>query len=428
MSNQLKRLIPIMAFLMLLSLFLPSVGDAQESALFTKEQLHQALAPVALYPDALLAQIMMASTYPLEVVQADQWVKANPNVKGSSLESALKAKPWDPSVKALVQFPSVLDMMGKNVEWTTQLGDAFLAQQKDVADVVQELREKAYAEGNLKTTQQQTVVVEKETIVIQSAQPEVVYVPTYNPTVVYGTWYYPAYPPVVVGPPPGTGIVAFGLGVAVGAAIDDDWGWHHNHWDWDNGDIDIDVGDVNVNRETNISREANVNVDKSVSAKKTTWQHNSEHRKGVAYKDRATSQRYGQSKPRTTQSGSEVRGYSQQAKPGTSQVPGNTGAQAGAGRTQTRQAGTQQTRAGTSQTPSRAAQRPSSGGSQTREARAFSGMGSGSSERMASQRGQSSRSGAGLSGAGSGGSRSGGFSGGGGGGSRSGGSRSGGRR
>ena len=157
---------------------------------FKPEELEQLVAPIALYPDSLVAQILMASTYPLEVVQAGKWAKKNKDLKGDSLTKALEKENWDPSVKSLVNFPQVLDMMNDKLDWTQKLGDAFLAQQKEVMDTVQKLRAKAEAEGNLKTTKEQKVVVEKETqtIVIESASPEVVYVPTYNPTVVYGTW------------------------------------------------------------------------------------------------------------------------------------------------------------------------------------------------------------------------------------------------
>jgi len=157
--------------------------------------LEQILAPIALYPDSLLAQILMASTYPLEVVQADRWAKQNKDLKGDALTAALEKQPWDPSVKSLVNFPQVLAMMSEKLDWTQKLGDAFLAQQKDVMDTVQGLRKKAVDAGNLKTTKEQQVIVEKETIIIEPASTQVVYVPTYNPTVVYGAWPYPAYPP-----------------------------------------------------------------------------------------------------------------------------------------------------------------------------------------------------------------------------------------
>jgi hypothetical protein len=177
-------------------------GGASKNA-FSEEQLAQILAPIALYPDDLLSQILMASTYPLEVVQASRWATQNKNLKGDALAKALEKQPWDPSVKSLINFPPVLDMMNEKLDWTGSLGDAFLAQPKDVMGTVQKLRAKAEAEGNLKTTKEQKVIVEKETqtIIIEPADPEVIYVPAYNPTVVYGPWWYPAYPPYYYYPP-----------------------------------------------------------------------------------------------------------------------------------------------------------------------------------------------------------------------------------
>jgi hypothetical protein len=175
--------------------------DAQGTgAVFKTEEIEQLVAPIALYPDELVSQILMASTYPLEVVQADRWAKANKTLKGDALTKALEAQSWDPSVKSLVNFPQVLAMMSEKLDVTQKLGDAFLAQQKDVMDAIQRLRAKAQAQGNLKTTKEQTVIVEQPAaqttvIKIEPANPQVVYVPTYNPTVVYGAWPYPAYPP-----------------------------------------------------------------------------------------------------------------------------------------------------------------------------------------------------------------------------------------
>ena len=205
------------------SLVVPEVSYSQgaQPVPFKAEELEQLLAPIALYPDSLLTQMLMASTYPLEIVQADRWAKQNKGKKGDALAKALEAQPWDPSVKSLVNFPDVLDMMSQKLDWTQKLGDAFLAQQKDVMATVQKLRTKAQASGNLKTTKEQVVKVEKEIIIIEPASPQVVYVPAYNPTVVYGTWAYPAYPPYPVYPPGYTATTAafsFAAGVAVGAA------------------------------------------------------------------------------------------------------------------------------------------------------------------------------------------------------------------
>jgi hypothetical protein len=174
-------------------------APAAGAAAFSQQELDQLLAPIALYPDALLAQVLMASTYPLDVVSAERWVKANPGLKDKALQDALEKQPWDPSVKSLAVFPQVLMMMSEELDWTQKLGDAFLAQQKDVLATAQALRAKAQAQGNLKDTKEQKVVTEKvestTVIKIEPTNPEVVYVPTYNPTVVYGSWWYPAYPP-----------------------------------------------------------------------------------------------------------------------------------------------------------------------------------------------------------------------------------------
>ena len=184
---------------------------------FKPEELEQIVAPIALYPDSLLAQVFMASTYPLEIVQAARWAEANPEVKGDAVAKEMEKQAWDASVKSMVAFPDVLKMMNEKIEWTQKLGDAFLAQQKDVMAAVQRLRVKAKDAGNLKSTKEQVVKTEAapqgapapQIIVIESSSPEVIYVPTYNPTVVYGAWPYPAYPPYYYYPP----------GYAAGAAF-----------------------------------------------------------------------------------------------------------------------------------------------------------------------------------------------------------------
>jgi hypothetical protein len=211
----------------------PAPAAAPAPAKFSQQDLDQLLAPIALYPDALVAQVLMASTFPLQVVEAAQWSKANPAVKDKALEDAMLKQPWDPAVKSLTAVPQVLQQMSGKIDWTQKLGEAFNTQQADVMKTVQSLRAKAHAAGNLKSTQQQVVKTEpsgSQTIyIIEPAQPTVVYVPTYNPYTIYGTWWYPAppyymYPPAYVYPPG----VAFATGVVVGAAI---WGgtnWHGN--------------------------------------------------------------------------------------------------------------------------------------------------------------------------------------------------------
>ena len=225
--------------------------QAEQAAVFKQEELDQILAPIALYPDSLIAQILMASTFPLEVVQGDRFAKQNANLKGDALTKALESQSWDPSVKSLVNFPQVLTMMSEKLDWTQKLGDAFLAQQKSVMDTIQSLRAKAQAAGNLKTTKEQTVIVEQKIIKIEAASPQVIYVPTYNPTVVYGAWAYPAYPPYYYYPPgyvATTAAVSFASGVAMGAA----WGYA-----W--GNTNYNGGSVNINNSQNININNNIN-------------------------------------------------------------------------------------------------------------------------------------------------------------------------
>jgi hypothetical protein len=259
---------------------------------FSQEELDALVAPIALYPDALLAQVLMAATYPLDVVQAARWVKANPNLRGDQLAAALEQQNWDPSVKSLVNFPSVLQMMNDKLDWTQRLGDAVLAQENDVMNAVQRLRHQAQASGNLETTSEQQVIVEPQTqyVVIQPANPQVIYVPTYDPTVVYGAWPYPAYPPYAVYPPEyvATAVFSFVAGVAIGAA----WGYAWGGCNWGHSDIN-----VNVWRNQNI----NNNINRNYYASKITtspggrgrWRHNPENRRGVAYRDQGTAQKFG---------------------------------------------------------------------------------------------------------------------------------------
>jgi len=283
-----RKIFMMMAVFVFLLMVVPHGIFAQDtggSATFKQEELDQMLAPIALYPDSLLSQIFMASTYPLEVVQAERWVEQNKNLKGDAQAKALEVQPWDPSVKSLINFPQVLFMMNDKLDWTQKLGDAFLSQQKDVLATVQKLRAKAEKEGNLKSNKEQTVKVEKEYIIIEPANPQVIYVPTYNPVVVYGTWWYPAYPPYYYYPPP---MYSFAAGVAVGVA----WGYAWGHCDWHGGDVDIDINrNININK--NIDRDKYVKqYQGSGQAGKGQWTHDASHRKGVAYRDQATAQKY----------------------------------------------------------------------------------------------------------------------------------------
>jgi hypothetical protein len=294
----------------------PPVSLAQESEaapVFKQEELEQILAPIALHPDPLISQILMASTYPLEVALAERWTKQNASLKGDALTKALEAQDWDPSVKSLVNFPQVLTMMSEKLDWTQKLGDAFLQDQKKVLDTIQSLRAKAQASGNLQTTKEQTVIVEEKIIKIEPASPQVVYVPTYNPTVVYGAWPYPASPPYYYYPP---GYVAssmmwFGAGVAMGAA----WGYAWGGANWNGGEVDIDV-DRNFNSNRNIDRSKHTqNIQSRGGEAKGRWQHNPEHRKGVSYRDQGTAQKFNRaSASNAVQSREQFRGRAEQGR------------------------------------------------------------------------------------------------------------------
>ncbi|MFZ0979412.1 MAG: DUF3300 domain-containing protein [Candidatus Acidiferrales bacterium] len=211
----------------------PSNGQAPPYTQQTPEQLQQLVAPIALYPDSLVAQILAASTFPEQVVEADRWVQAHPDLKGDDLAKAVDQQPWDPSVKALTAFPSVLGNMDKNLSWTSSLGDAYYNQQQDVTDAVQVMRQRAQAAGDLKTTPQQVVTAQGSTIVIEPADPDVVYVPAYDPWIVYGDpllpwpgWY--DYPGIWYGGP----YLSFGFGFPIGFFDGFGWGWGSWGFDW----------------------------------------------------------------------------------------------------------------------------------------------------------------------------------------------------
>ncbi len=445
----------------------PAAAANPAAKAFSQQDLDRLLAPIALYPDPLLAQILMASTYPLEVVEAARWVKANPKVSGAALETAMAKQSWDPAVKSLTAVPQVVQQMNENLEWTQKLGDAFLAQQQDVMDTVQSLRAKADATGNLKTSEQQVVRTEvqgsQKIYVVEPAKPEVIYVPTYNPTVVYGSWWYPTppyamYPPSYVYPPG----LAFATGVLVGAAI-----WGACSWGWGRGSVNVNVNRYNSFNRTNINS--------------SNWNHNVAHRGGVAYRDQNVARQYNRGgNAQAAQARENFRG---RADAGRSELKGmdrgqldnrvrdadnrsreNLGARGEAGRGDAgrgeagrgdigrgdagrgdagradfkgRDQGQASNRMQNADRGAGAAGRGDAGGAQQRAAAAhdrsggggFSGVGNGASTREASQRGSASRAdaghrgGGGASAGGGGGNRGGGasFGGGGGGGHRGGG-------
>ena len=289
------------------------------------EQLDSLVAPIALYPDPLLAQTLAASTYPLEIIQLQQWLEKNKNLKDKALADAVAKQGWDPSIQAMAALPDVVKRLADDIQWTTDLGNAFLAQQSDVMDAVQRMRKKAQDKGNLKSTEQQKVetrVIEsKPVIIVEQANPQVVYVPSYDPVVVYGPAFYP-YPPIYY-PPAGyyaAGLaVSFGVGVMMGAFWSGGWGWGCG-WGGNN--------DITINRNNNFNRNSNIgsgNRNNIGAGNRPTnpiagggnrgnlgggnrastlpaggrggagnsWQHNPTHRGGAPYRDRSTADRFG---------------------------------------------------------------------------------------------------------------------------------------
>jgi len=272
---------------------LASAAAAQDAKPFTNEQLDQLTAQVALYPDSLLAQLFMATTYPDEFAKAAAWSKAHPDAKGDDAVKMVENEDWDPSVASMVAFPEVVITLGEKADWVKNMGDAFLAQPEDVMNSVQRLRQRAQAAGNLKSNEQvkvstqapepappSTTVVQQsappqQVIVIEPAQPSVVYVPAYNPTVVYGAWPYPAYPPYYYPPPPGYWFsrtvaagIAWGVGIGISNAL---WGGCN----WGRGDVNI-----NVNRYNNINTNRQING----SGNRANWNHNTQHRGNASYR------------------------------------------------------------------------------------------------------------------------------------------------
>ena len=269
----------------------------QQTTTLAPQELDSLVAPIALYPDSLLAQTLAASTYPLEVVQLQQWMNNNKNLQDKALADAVAKQPWDPSVQSLVMYPDVVLRMGSNIQWMTDLGNAFLAQQSDVMDAVQRMRAKAQGTGNLKTSDQSVVKTEtvssganagKQVIEIQQANPDVAYVPSYDPTVVYGAApaQYPYYPYTYPGYVPGTAL-AWGAGIALGAAAWGSWGGWGGHW----GDCDWNGGNVHVNNNNNFNK--NNNFNRNVNRQGGNWQHNPQHRGNAPYGNRQTANKFG---------------------------------------------------------------------------------------------------------------------------------------
>jgi len=369
---------------------------------FSTEQLEQLVAPIALYPDTLLTQILMASTYPLEIVEADRFMKQNSGLKGDALDKALLEKEWDPSIKSMCTMPDVLTKMSENLDWTQDLGDAFLGQKTELMDTVQRMRGLAYEAGNLETTKEQTVTQQEDKIiVIQQSDPEVIYVPQYNSTVVYGSsWGYPSYyyPPMYAYPP-GYGLFSFSVGVAVGAAF-----WGGCNWGWGGSDIDIDVNRYNeFNRNTNINADRDRINTGDRGGGKAGWNHDSSHRKGVNYRSQDVAQRNGAAAGSNRVSKDQARGRSNAAAGNRASTGAGNRASTGAGNRAATGAGNRASTGASNRASTGAGNRASTGtsnrsspsassrSSASSRNSAYSGSRSASSDRMSSSRGASSR-------------------------------------
>lgn len=383
----------------------PAAAPEQAAPKIPNDQLDSLVAPIALYPDPLLSQTLVASTYPLELIQLQQWLDSHKNLKGDALAAAVKKENWDPSIQAMASLPDAVKQLAGNIKWTTDLGNAFLAQQPDVMDAVQRMRAKATAAGNLKSSAQlkvETKVIETKTVVvIEQADPKVIYVPAYNPVIVYGAPIYP-YPAIYY--PPATGaVLAFGAGIAIGAAWGGGWGygcgWGHN--------------DVNVNVNNNYNKTNINNVNKSGN---NNWQHNPQHRGAAPYSNSATANKYGGANRQQPAGGAANR---PNGGAGASGGMGNMGANrpAGGGAGLGSSAGARPSGGASTMPASRGTgaggggndriggHNPSAGGG----GNAFGGGGmGGSSARSASNRGSHSMGGGGGRGGGGGGGRGGG--------------------
>lgn len=280
----------IQALALLLS---ASLAFAEERSRYEQPELDQMLAPVALYPDALLSQILIASTYPLEVVQAARWSRANPHLKGQDAVRAVENRDWDPSVKSLVAFPQILAMMDQKLDWTERLGEAFMAQQEQVMDTVQQLRRRAEAAGNLRSDDRARIMRHGEAIIIEPADPHIVYVPYYNPVVVYGPWWWPAYPPVYWAPWPGYYSGPAFVGFHWGSGITISAGFFFGTFDWYHRHVRI-VHVHHYHSRPHINRHTTIVYDRP-----GVWRHDPGHRRGVPYRHTALREEYQHAPSRT---------------------------------------------------------------------------------------------------------------------------------
>jgi hypothetical protein len=380
-----------------------TTSDTEQAPKVPNEELDSLVAPIALYPDQLLSQTLVASTYPLEIIQLQQWLDKNKNLKDKALASAVQKQNWDPSIQAMAAFPDVVKRLANDIQWTTDLGNAFLAQESDVMDAVQRMRAKAQSKGTLKTSAQQKVETQtveggKQVIVVQQASPDVIYVPSYDPVVVYGPPVYP-YPPIYY-PPPGYyaagAALAFGTGVALGAAWGGSWGWNCG---WGHGDVNVNVNNNYVNNyNKNNFNQANFNKQGG------NWQHNSQHRGNAPYNRASASQVQNQLGSRGSGAGNRPGGSAGAGnRPGGGAGAGNRpGGGAGAGNRPGSGAGAG-TRPGGGTAKNQVGNRSaSSRPSSASHGGGFGGGGSGNFARASSNRGGHSMGGGGFSGGGGG--------------------------
>jgi len=286
------------------------MARGQDGPAFTQGELDQMMAPIALYPDSLLSQILMAATYPLEVVEAARWSRANPNRNGDEAVRAVEPANWDPSVKSLVAFPQILMMMDDRLDWMQRLGDAFLGQQMQMMDTVQKLRQVAYATGNLRSSDQIRVDQQGQTVVIEPAYPQTIYVPYYDPNTVYGPWWWPAYPPVYWAPWPGYFVrPGFHAGFAWSVGIPVSREFFFGAFDWQRRHVRIvNVNNyyhnrVNANRRGNIAPGVN-----TMSGEQNVWQHDPGHRRAVPYRVASLRQQFGRTSA-SAEGRRDFRGY-----------------------------------------------------------------------------------------------------------------------
>jgi len=287
-KNIVAKSLALLSVLML-ALLMPHGGaHAQDRPAFSQQQLEQMLAPIALYPDPLLSQILMASSYPLEVVEAARWSRNHANLLGEDAVRAAENENWDPSVKSLLAFPQVLARMDEDLQWLQTLGDAFLGQEPQVMDTVQNLRRRAQAAGNLRSDERQRIAESGPLLVVQPADPQIIYVPYYDPRVVYGPWWWPDYSPVYWRPFPGY-YVRPGLasGFYWGPSIRISIGYFFGGFDWSRRHVRVVQSNYYYRVAAN-QRETTFNRDRPPGR----WQHDPVHRRGVAYREAEVRQRF----------------------------------------------------------------------------------------------------------------------------------------